>query len=73
MGLDPDVTEEEMEAFETALLAIQAIELEYNEKIVEEIDDTEITPEKYEEIMAYYQQDPELQVRVNQVMEEIDE
>ncbi|MFO7922727.1 MAG: DUF4168 domain-containing protein [Bacteroidales bacterium] len=72
-GLDPDVTDEEMEAFETVLLAIQAIELEYNDKIVEEIDDAGITPAKYEEMMAFYQQDPELQMRVNQIMEEMDE
>ncbi len=72
-GVDAEVTEEEMEAFETALLAIQAIELEYNDKIVEEIEDAGITPAKYEEIMAFYQQDPELQMRVNQIMEEMDE
>lgn len=72
-GTDPDVTEEEMEAFENSLIAIQEIELEYNKKIIDIIDNTEISPAKYEEIMGYYQQDPELQMRVNKIMEEMDE
>ncbi len=72
-GVDPEVTEEEMEAFENALLAIQEIELEYNKKITDIIDNTEISPAKYEEIMGYYQQDPELQMKVNQIMEEMDD
>ncbi len=71
-GEDPDVAEEEMKAYKNALLTVQAIELKYNEKIVEEIVDAGITPAKYEEIMEYYQKDPELQMKVNQMMEEMD-
>ncbi len=71
-GEDPDVAEEEMKAYKNALLTVQAIELKYNEKIVEEIVDAGITPAKYEEIMAYYQKDPEIQMKVNQIMEEMD-
>ena len=72
-GEDPGVTEEKMEAYQNALLAIQAIELEYNDKINEEIVDAGLTPAKYEEIMVNYQQDPELQMKVNQIMEELEQ
>ncbi len=73
LGEDPDVTEEKMDAFKNALLAVQALELEYNEKITEEIVDAGLSPARYEQIMADYQQDPELQMKVNQIMEEMDE
>ena len=73
LGEDPDVTEEKMDAFKNALLAVQALELEYNEKITEEIVDAGLSPAQYEQIMSDYQQDPDLQMKVNQIMEEMDE
>jgi hypothetical protein len=70
-GQDPDIPEEEMEAFESALESIQQIQLEYQEKIINAIEDAGMTPAMYEEIIANYQQDPELQMRVDGIMEEM--
>jgi endoglucanase Acf2 len=71
MGQDADIPEEEMEAFESALKGVQQIQLEYHEKIINAIEGAGMTPAMYEEIMANYQQDPELQMRVNGIMEEM--
>ncbi len=71
MGQDPDIPEEEMEAFESALKGIQDIQLEYHDKIVTAIQGAGMTPAMYEEIMANYQQNPELQMRVDGIMEEM--
>jgi hypothetical protein len=72
MGQDPDATEEELEVFEDALKAIQAIQIQYHEDIVRVIEDSGISIEKYEEIMINYQQDPSLQVRIGEIMENMD-
>jgi hypothetical protein len=71
LGLeDPGITEEEKEAFEEALKAIQEIQFEYQQLIVETIEDKGMSISKYEEILARYQQDQELQERVDQIMED---
>jgi hypothetical protein len=72
LGLeDPGITEQEMEAFEETMKAIQEIQLEYQELIVGAIEAKGMTVSRYEEILVRYQQDPELQERVDQIMEDM--
>jgi hypothetical protein len=49
---------------------IQEIQMEYQEVITETIAEEGIAPAKYEKIMAGYQQDPELQARINEILEQ---
>jgi hypothetical protein len=72
MGQEPDATEEELEAFDEALKAIQAIQKDYHEDMIRVIEDSGISLEKYEEILINYQQDPELQLRIGEIMENMD-
>jgi hypothetical protein len=72
LGLeDPGITEQEKEAFEETMKAIQEIQLEYQELIVGAIEAKGMTVSRYEEILVRYQQDPELQERVDQIMEDM--
>jgi hypothetical protein len=72
-GEDIDASAEEIESFNNALEGIQNIQIEYNEIIVETITTEGIAPAKFEEIMTNYQQDPQLQSRVNEILEKLDE
>jgi hypothetical protein len=69
MGQDIDYTEEEHEAFHNALDGIQDVQEEYEEKIFDVIRDEGMSPDRYQAILADYQQDPELQRRVNTLIE----
>ena len=69
-GMESDATEEEMEAVRSTLESLEDIQVEYQGKIDEQIEKSGITPEKFEEIFARYQQDPDLQMRINQIMQE---
>jgi hypothetical protein len=72
LGLDdPGIGEDEMEAFEETMKAIQEIQLEYQVLIVEAIEEKGMTVAKYEEILSRYQQDPELQERIDKIMEDM--
>jgi hypothetical protein len=70
-GEEPDVTDEEIEAFENALIAIQDIQIEYHDSIISAIENAGMSPGKYGEIMTQYEQDPDLQMRVNSIIEEM--
>jgi hypothetical protein len=70
MGEEPEATSEEMEKFEEALLAIEELNHEFEQKIIEAIERVGITAEEYEEILAYYQHDPQLQMKINRIIEE---
>lgn len=70
-GAEVEATEEELTAFASAIEGIQEIQLEYEGVITEAITEEGISPQKYQEIMNYYQQDPELQMRINVLMEEM--
>ncbi len=72
-GQEADATADEIESFNIAMEAIQEIQFEYEQLIVETITDEGMAPAKYEEILANYQQDPELQMRVAVLMEEMQE
>jgi hypothetical protein len=70
-GQEIETTEEELESFEDALKAIQIIQLEYHDSIIGTIENAGMSPEKYEQIMMQYQMDPELQMRINTIIEEM--
>jgi hypothetical protein len=70
--MDAGATQEEMEAFEEAFEAVREIQIEIEEHVTAEIESTGISHEKYEEIMFNYQHDPELQSRINEIMERVD-
>lgn len=70
-GENADATEAELESFNTAMEGIQDIQSEFEVTITDAITEEGITPAKYEEIMTVYQQDQELQMRINILMEEM--
>ncbi|MFO7922425.1 MAG: DUF4168 domain-containing protein [Bacteroidales bacterium] len=72
-GAEIDATSEELEAFNVALEGIQEIQMEYEVIITKTIEDEGITPAKYQEIMTNYQQNPDLQMRINVLMEDMQE
>ena len=73
MGQEIDITEDEMNAFHNALEAVQEVQSEYEQIIFDAIREEGISPERYLAIFADYQQDPELQMRVNELMEGMEE
>lgn len=72
-GTEIDATSEELEAFNVALEGMQEIQMEYEVIITKTIEDEGITPTRYQEIITNYQQDPDLQMRVNTLMEDMQE
>jgi hypothetical protein len=70
MGMEGDATEEELEAVRSTLESLEEIQAEYQGKIDQQIQESGMSPEKFEEIFARYQQDPDLQMRINQIMQE---
>ncbi len=70
MGVDQvEMSEEEAEVFIILSEEIEQIQINLEDIMIGTIEDEGITIEKYEEIMAAYQQDPELQQRVQQLLE----
>lgn len=59
----------EMEVFLELLAKIEEIQIGLEEVLIESIEENGLTIEKYEEIMTAYQQDPELQQRVQQLLQ----
>jgi hypothetical protein len=70
-GKELNATQEEIDAFNNAIENIQLIQEQYMALITEVIIDEGMTPERYEEIIFNYQQDPQLQLRINQLMDDI--
>ena len=70
-GENADASEAELKSFNNAMEEIQEVQMEYEVTITDAITEEGMTPAKYQEIMAVYQQDPELQMRVNILMEEM--
>ncbi|MDR4987449.1 MAG: DUF4168 domain-containing protein [Bacteroidales bacterium] len=70
MPLDEiDGTEAEIEVFIDLTEEIEYIQIELEAVIIGKIEDEGLTVEKYEEIMAAYQQNPEVQQRVQKLMQ----
>ncbi len=63
-----DMTEKEAESYIVLLEEIEQIQIELEDVLIGTIEDAGITIEKYEEIMTEYQQNPELQQRVQELM-----
>lgn len=63
-----DMTEKEAESFVMLLGEIEQIQIDLEEVLISTIEDSGISLEKYEEIMTEYQQNPELQQRVQELM-----
>ena len=70
-GENVDASEEKLESFNNAMMGIQGIQMEYEVIIINTIEEEGMSPAKYEEIIANYQNSPELQMRVNAIMEDM--
>lgn len=68
-GIDEvEGTDEEKESFVKVTEEIESIQMELETVIVSTIEEEGLSIEKYEEIMMAYQQDPELQQRIQMLM-----
>ena len=70
-GGNIEATDEELAAFNNAIEGIQEVQAEYEVVITEVIVEEGMAPAKYQEIITSYQQDPELQMRINALLEEM--
>ncbi len=66
-------SEEEVEAFEKAIEEVQQVQMNYQIKINGVIEENDMTVEEYEMIIMAYQQDRQLQQRIDQLMQEMQE
>ncbi len=64
-----EATDEEMENFENANQAVERVQMQLEEILIGTIEEEGLTLEKYEEIMTEYQQNPELQQRIQELMQ----
>lgn len=69
-GVEPDATQDEMDAFNIAMDNIEEIQVEFEEILKETIEETGLSFERYEEIIMAYEEDPELQERIHQLLEQ---
>ncbi len=65
---DVDMTEEEAEAYVTVIAIIEEIQVEQESLLVKAVEDSGLEMKKFEEIMMEFQQNPELQQRVQELM-----
>ncbi len=66
---DIDVEGDEMESFIEISEEIEKIQVDLESVLINTIQEEGLSVEKYESIMAEYQQNPELQQRIQQMME----
>ncbi len=66
---DVEATDEEIENFQKANEAVEQVQIELEDVLIGTIEEEGLSIDKYEEIMAEYQQNPELQQRVQELME----
>ena len=64
-----EATEEELESFQMINQEIEQIQIELEAELIETIEEQGLSLEKYEAIMGQYQQDPELQQRIQELMQ----
>ncbi len=64
-----EATEEEKQAFDRALQKVSEVQEAADEEVTQAIEDAGLQYQEYEEIMTAYQQDPEVQQRVNEMLE----
>ena len=63
-----EATPEEEEAFDEAMAKVYEAEEALEEKVAETVEEGGLTMEEYNEIMTAYQQDPEIQERINELL-----
>jgi hypothetical protein len=68
-GMEVETSDEEMESFNNVLESIQEVQIEYEEKIIGAIEREGLSVEQYQAIFSSYQQNTELQMRINALME----
>lgn len=66
-------SEEEVKAFEEAIEEVQNIQMNYQMRINSVIEDNDMTMEEYEMIVMAYQQDRQLQERIDQLIQGMEE
>ena len=64
-----DATEEEQQAFDRAMQKVNDVQQEADTKVMQAVEDAGLSNQEYEEIMTAYQQDPEVQQRVNALLQ----
>ncbi len=69
-GMEPDATQDEMDAFNIAMDNIEEIQVEFEEILKETIEETGLSFERYEEIIMAYEEEPELQERIHELLEQ---
>jgi hypothetical protein len=69
-GEEMDATEEEMKSFESAMKGIDKVQVESQKKIDAEVEKSGLTTERYEEINMIVQNDPEMQQKIIEKMQE---
>lgn len=68
-GEEKEVTEDEKASFQEASQNVKSIQKEMQTEVKQKIQDAGLTLQKYQEIMMAYQQDPNLQQKVNGMMD----
>lgn len=66
---DLDIEEEEMKSFMKIVDDIEKIQVELESVLINTIEDQGLSIEQYENIMREYQQNPELQQKIEQMLE----
>jgi len=66
---DMDIEDDEMKSFIEIVDGIENIQMELESVLINTIEEEGLSIEQYEKIMQEYQQNPELQQRVQQMME----
>jgi len=69
-GQETDATEEEMKNFETAMKEIDKVQQKSQKKIDAEVEKSGLTLERYDEINLIVQNDPEMQQKIIEKMQE---
>lgn len=65
-----EATEEEKEIYQEVIKEIDEIQIELEARLIEAIEEEGLSIEKYEEIMQEYQQNPELQQLIQEMLQE---
>lgn len=66
---DTDISEADKAAFQSAMQKVQTIEMAMQQEMEQAIQSNNLEMNEYQEIMQAYQQSPELQQQVNEMMQ----
>jgi len=68
--IEVEATPEEQEAFDNAMEIVNEVQQSAEQEVGEAVEDAGLNFEKYDQIMMAYQQDPEIQERINELMQQ---